>query len=82
MFTLVVHTIGKLDVGRAFGLIKGGKISKKGTNVRSKARKKLNSPQKKISKNCLYFDTSFIQSFIVKFKVTSLKNGHLFLFCF
>ena len=37
---------------------------------------------KKRKKSCFFFGTSFIQSFDIKFKVTSLKNGHVFSFCF
>ena len=41
------------------------------------------STKKKKERRAVFFlDTSFIQSFDIKFKVTSLKNGHVFSFCF
>ena len=41
----------------------------------------MHSSRKKRNKSCLCFESSFIQSFNIKFKVKSLKNGHIF-FCF
>ena len=59
---------------------KGGKNQQKQkqTNILPITRKKLHSFQKERNKSCLCFDSSFIQSFKIKFKVKQLKNGHIF----
>ena len=61
---------------------KGGKIGKKRNKQTSdqEYKKKLHSFRKKRSKSCLCFDTSFIQSFNINFKVRSQKNGHIYIF--
>ena len=59
-------------------------LNKARAEKNSKNRNKQTSDQehekKKKKKEELFFfsDTSFIQSFDIKFKVTSLKNGHVF----
>lgn len=75
---LCTLSAGKLDVGRAFGQERREKFAKIETNIRPRARKKLHSSRKKLNKSCLCFDTTFIQLFNIKFKVRSLKNGHIF----
>ena len=63
-------------------------LNKARAEKNSKNRNKQTSDQehekKKKEKEELFFffGTSFIQSFDIKFKVTSLKNGHVFSFCF
>ena len=58
-------------------------LNKARAEKNSKNRNKQTSDQehekkkKKRNKSC-FFWTSFIQSFDIKFKVTSLKNGHVF----
>ena len=61
-------------------------LNKARAEKNSKNRNKQTSDQeheKKIERRAVFFfDTSFIQSFDIKFKVTSLKNGLVFSFCF
>ena len=45
---------------------------------KKKKQKKKKKKKKKKEELFFFFDTSFIQSFDIKFKVTSLKNGHVF----
>ena len=58
-------------------------LNKARAEKNSKNRNKQTSDQehekkKKERRAVFFFDTSFIQSFDIKFKVTSLKNGHVF----
>ena len=58
-------------------------LNKARAEKNSKNRNKQTSDQehekKKKERRAVFFlDTSFIQSFDIKFKVTSLKNGHVF----
>ena len=59
-------------------------LNKARAEKNSKNRNKQTSDQehekkkKKKEELFFFFDTSFIQSFDIKFKVTSLKNGHVF----
>ena len=76
IFTPVVHTVNRKTWCRArVCSIRPGrkKIAKIETN-----KHPTKSTKKKRKKSCFFFDTSFIQSFDIKFKVTSLKNGHVF----
>ena len=61
---------------------KGGiKLAKIETNKHpTKSTKKLHSSRKKRNKSCFCFHTSLIQSFNIKFKVTSLKKGSITFF--
>ena len=78
IFTPVVHTVNRKTWCRAHVCsIRPGrkKIAKIETNKHpTKSTKK----KKKKEELFFFFDTSFIQSFDIKFKVTSLKNGHVF----
>ena len=60
-------------------------LNKARAEKNSKNRNKQTSDQeheKKKEELFFFFGTSFIQSFEIKFKVTSLKNGLVFSFCF
>ena len=80
IFSPVVHTVNRKTGCRAHvWSIKAGKLAKIETNkYPTKSTKKMHSSRKKRNKSCLCFDTSLIQSFNIKFKVRSLKQGHIY----
>ena len=63
-------------------LVNKGGQKKKQSNIWPRVRKKLHSFRKKRNKSCLCFDSSFIHSFNINFKVRSQKMVTFFLLCF
>ena len=84
IFTPVVHTINRKTWCRArVWSIMAGKISKNRNKQTSDQEHENNCivPERKEIRAVCVLRSSFIQSFSIKFKVMSLKNGHIF-FCF